>query len=409
MNVAVAQLGARGHYALPQMLHKMGMLERFYTDICAVKGWPRLLHAVPPSLRSSGLKRLLERVPYGIPPERITAFNGFGLAYKYRLRMKQSPEERMATYLWGSDHFSELILHHGLAEADAVYGFNVGCSALYKGAKQKGRRVIMEQFGAPCYIEQQIREIEFSDLPAWGGLLKSAIAGELRRREQEAWHLADLILCPSEFTREGVIDQGGPAEKCVIVPYGVDLSRFDVMRRVPSHTGEPLRVLFVGSVGLMKGIRYLLNAMRQLQDLPIRCRVVGGWEIAPDILQIHPPPNVDFVGHVPRSEVMQEYARADVFCLPSLCEGSAMVIYEALAVGLPVITTPNAGSIVRDGQEGFVVPIRNSDAIAERLAQLVFDRQLLSRMSQAALERRQYCSIEAYAERLSKALRTLLM
>lgn len=78
----------------------------------------------------------------------------------------------------------------------------------------------------------------------------------------------------------------------------------------------------------------------------------------------------ELVGAVPRQEIAKQYAWADVFVLPSICEGSATVCYEALASGLPVITTPNSGSVVRDGLDGFIVPIRNSEAIREKLARL---------------------------------------
>ena len=68
-------------------------------------------------------------------------------------------------------------------------------------------------------------------------------------------------------------------------------------------------------------------------------------------------------------------AAADVFVFPSLFEGSAVVTYEALACGLPSVVTPNAGSVVRDGLEGFVVPPRDVEALAARMEQLGDDPQ----------------------------------
>jgi glycosyltransferase involved in cell wall biosynthesis len=100
----------------------------------------------------------------------------------------------------------------------------------------------------------------------------------------------------------------------------------------------------------------------------------------------------------------EHYAWADLFLLPSICEGSATVCYEALAAGLPVITTENAGSVVRDGIDGFIVPIRDPGAIAERLENLHRDRALLESMSRAALERAREFTVEKYAERLLSAL-----
>ena len=80
----VAQMGARMHYAVPRMLHAAGRLAHFYTDICAVRGWPAVLAAIPPVLRPPRLKRLLGRVPRGVPREKVTAFTAFGWEYARR-------------------------------------------------------------------------------------------------------------------------------------------------------------------------------------------------------------------------------------------------------------------------------------------------------------------------------------
>jgi len=109
---------------------------------------------------------------------------------------------------------------------------------------------------------------------------------------------------------------------------------------------------------------------------------------------------VELVGPVPRPVVRQHYEWADVFVFPSICEGSATVTYEALAAGLPVITTPNAGSVVRDGIDGYIVPIRDAGAIADRLERLMATPGLLKEMSRSARERAKEFSWEKYGERL---------
>lgn len=395
MKMAVAQIGARMHYAVPRIFYQSQKLEQLYTDICAVKGWPRLFSIFPPSIRPSGIKSLLGRVPEGIPAERITAFNWLGFEYARRIKAASTRSEATAAHLWSADRFSELILKHGLGEADTIYGFNVGCTILYRKAKQAGLKVVMEQFIAPRWIEQRLLDEELSDASEWGKIEHDKLIDEVVQREKEAWDLSDLILCGSEFVRQGVVAEGGPAQKCIVVPYGIELSKFEVSEGSKCGIDGPLRILFVGSVGYRKGVRYLLDAMKQLESLPVRCRIVGNWQVSSDVLRRCVPSNVELVGQIPRTEIMREYARADVFCLPSLCEGSATVIYEALAAGLPVITTHNSGSIVRDGEEGFIVPIKEASAIADCIKSLILDRELLRTMSIKALERSLVGSIEA--------------
>ena len=128
--------------------------------------------------------------------------------------------------------------------------------------------------------------------------------------------------------------------------------------------------MFVGSVGLRKGIPYLLEALRKIKGkVPFTCKIVGSSEIYPERLAEYNDV-CDFMGKISRSQIKDLYRWADVFVLPSICEGSAMVIYEALSLGVPVITTYNSGSIVRDGIDGFIVPIRDANAIAEKLIKI---------------------------------------
>jgi glycosyltransferase involved in cell wall biosynthesis len=112
----------------------------------------------------------------------------------------------------------------------------------------------------------------------------------------------------------------------------------------------------------------------------------------------------EYAGIVPRSEMAAQYAWADVLVLPTISEGSANVCYEALAAGLPVITTPHAGSVVRDGLEGFLVPIRSSEQLSEKILKLDQDTNLWQTMSENALARAQEFTWDRYANRLLAAV-----
>jgi glycosyltransferase involved in cell wall biosynthesis len=134
-------------------------------------------------------------------------------------------------------------------------------------------------------------------------------------------------------------------------------------------------------------------------------RVVGKVTCRGSALRFSCPSNVEILGPLTRPQVARQLQWADLFCLPSICEGSATATYEALAAGLPVITTPNAGAIVRDGVEGFVIPVRSPEAIAQALRRFLGDRGLLRTMSAAARQRSAFGSLEAYGDRLVEILR----
>jgi glycosyltransferase involved in cell wall biosynthesis len=162
-------------------------------------------------------------------------------------------------------------------------------------------------------------------------------------------------------------------------------------------------VLTVGAVCLRKGAPYVLAAARELGKRA-EFRMAGAIQIVPGA-EKRMREYVDLIGIVPRPEMASHYDWADVFLLPSLCEGSATATYEAMFQGLPVICTPETGSVVRDSVDGFVVPARNSDAIAEKLEKLAADRNLPAAMSENARQNSANYTLEKYGERLIACFR----
>lgn len=396
----VAQLGARMHYAVPNILHRAGMLARFYTDICAVKGLPGLLRTVPSALRPPSLRRLLGRVPHSVPRDRITAFSSFGLEYIRRCSARD-PAELTATHLWGGRTFCSLVLSQGLDGACGVYTFNTAGLELLEYARERGLLRVMEQTIAPAEVEDDLLAEDRDIFRDWELPRNSdPYRLEYAARERAEWECSDLILCGSEFVRHCIARCGGPVERSEVVPYGVDLSWPSPPR---GRRDSRLRVLVVGAVGVRKGAPYVFEAARALGGLA-EFRWCGGVHLLPEAaaqLKRH----VDLRGAVPRSSMGEHYSWGDVFLLPSICEGSATACYEALAAGLPVITTPNAGSVVRDGIDGFVVPIRSGEAVARKLELLARDRELLAQMSAAAMAGSREFTLEKYGEGLLAAIR----
>ncbi len=398
----VALLGARMHYAIPRMLHDAGMLERLYTDIVANKGWPRLLTGLPTRWRPLALGQLAGRVPQGIPPDKIAAFPVFGLDYWRRKRRSRSAAEENLTYLWSGRRFGELVVSGGFGGATGVFVFDGAGLEILEAARQQGLRTVIEQSVAPRELVFRLLAEEHERFPGWEPALPDAAQVEvLVSRERSEWALADRILCGSDFVAEGIGQCSGPFARAVVVPYGVD-ARFS--RSEPRTRGKgPLRVLTVGEVSLRKGAPDILEAARLLGH-EAEFRLVGPVGLnergAASFNEVAP-----LRGAVARTAMRAEYDWADVFLLPSICEGSATVVYEALAAGLPVICTPNTGTVVRDGVEGFIVPIRQPSAIADKLAYLMAHPRLMTEMSANALARSADYTLDHYRRRLLHALR----
>jgi glycosyltransferase involved in cell wall biosynthesis len=162
-----------------------------------------------------------------------------------------------------------------------------------------------------------------------------------------------------------------------------------------------LRVLTVGAVGLRKGSPYVLRAARAL-GAAAQFRMAGPAQLSP-AARAEFEGHVELLGPVPRNQVRRHFEWADVFLLPSVCEGSATATYEALAAGLPVVCTHNTGSVVTDGADGFLVPARDHLPIVERMARFA-EPGVLEAMSANALAKARAFDLEAYSRRALAAI-----
>ena len=199
---------------------------------------------------------------------------------------------------------------------------------------------------------------------------------------------ADAIVVPSEFARNSFLKRGFPSEKISCCPYGVDLSLFSP--RNQSSKNHPFRVVFLSGCSVRKGIGYLLEAMRPLvlQKAAETWLIGSVHEQARPLLARH---SGEFILHgvQPRAKLVDYLSKCDVMVLPSVEEGLALVIAQAMACGLPVIATPNTGAdeLMEDGIQGFIVPARNAEAIREKVLWLRDHPDRRARMGVAAMER----------------------
>ena len=181
----------------------------------------------------------------------------------------------------------------------------------------------------------------------------------------DEFELADLIVVPSLHAKRTFRDQGFPETSLAVLPYGVDLDVF-----VPNErTDSTFRVLYAGSLTLRKGPQYLLEAFHKLADRQAELILVGPLDPQFKAILSRYEGLFRYLGVLPKLQLAELYASASVFVLPSLADSFSLGTLEAMACGVPVIVSENtgAGEFVEDGRQGFVVPIRDSQAIYERL------------------------------------------
>ena len=278
------------------------------------------------------------------------------------------------------------------------FGYDTGFLESAAWAKDRGAATIVCQMD-PSQVEvEMVREEE----RRWPGWAKAPllVPEEYTAWRKAEWALADVVMVNSKWSLDALVKLGVPAEKIAVVPLAYESD--EIKRETPRRADGPLRVLYLGQVNLRKGIQYLLEAARKLDKKNFRIDVAGPISIADEHV-VTAPPNVTFHGAVTRDRVREFYRDADVFVLPTISDGFALTQLEAMAHGLPVVTTPNCGEVVRDGIDGFVVPARDADALAKALETLADDPERLEAMHEAARESITRFSLEA----LGKNLRAL--
>jgi glycosyltransferase involved in cell wall biosynthesis len=209
----------------------------------------------------------------------------------------------------------------------------------------------------------------------------------LHSRRLRDLELADRVLVPSEHIATSLIASGIPEAKVRVVPYAADCRRFRPLAG-KEHKNE-CTFLFAGGISQRKGIKYLLEAWQRVRRPGWRLQLLGAMPKNVGPLEPYLG-DVEILGQVSHSQVPALMAAADVFVFPSLFEGSAVVTYEALASGLPSVVTPSAGSVMRDGIEGFEVKPRDVLALAERMIQLGENCELRATMGASARRRAEF-------------------
>lgn len=378
--------------ALLSALEREKLLARFFTTINAPSAaWLRLL---PPPLRDQ-----LRRRSFDVPREKITARPA---QEAIRLLTNSSDHAAVDAVYADLDQSVARWIEKHPGEIDAMHCYEDGAEQTFRAAKTAGVRRIYE---LPIAYWETVRKIlreEADRLPEWEPTLLATNdpAEKLGRKTREV-ELADVVVCPSKFVYDSLPDSIRAGKKCVIANFGSPPPPAPQGRKSP---GGKLRILFAGAMSQRKGLADLFAAMKLLDRADVELVVMGSPMLPmsfyrgqfPDFL--HEPSR-------PHAAVMGLMQTCDVLALPSLVEGRALVQQEALACGLPLILTANAGGedLVEEGGTGFLVPIRDPSKIAEKIAWFAEHRDLLAAMGDAARRKAAACSWEEYTRKIIEA------
>ncbi|MEW6125926.1 MAG: glycosyltransferase family 4 protein [Acidobacteriota bacterium] len=401
----VAMSSNRDHYQLPLALYEGDVLETLVTDMYlpADRQWfDGLLAALLPR------RWLAARFCAGLDSRKVRVpLRAFGTAALMQLvqtvrfnRYKDQVLSREARRL-------------ALQTESALFCYSYYASEAFKeGKEQLPYRIIFQLHPHPQSVRNLLSE-ELDRTPFARMSLQAEpdmkLTGQAFQSLAEEPHLANGWVTASTFTARTLAENGIPFEKIHVVPYGVNSEVF-VKRAAPPDKKSPFTVIYVGSLIQRKGLSYLLDAARLLGTQKLRILLCGRGVVDWELLKRYADLPIEIKLDLPRDELVKQIQQSDLFVLPSLIEGFGHVIPEAMACGVAVITTSNTcgPDVIEDGQQGFIVPIRNAEAIADKLSWAIENREAAAAMGEAAARRARTLSWENFRARIRDTYKKMI-
>lgn len=440
MKVVVSHpTGNRNVRAVVAAFHRAGMLGAFHSSLAITREarWPRWL--------PGAVGRELGRRVYDLPGSALHAHPAREVV---RLLASRAGVRRLVEHERGWACVDRVYRDVDRAVAgalgrnalpDAVYAYEDGAEATFRQAAHRGVRRV---YDLPIAYWETLRTLlaeEGERLPAWAGTLGGGLgdSAEKRDRKTRELELAELVAVPSEFVKKSLPAWAGQ-KRVVVTPFGSPDPLSDEVateaerRRMERQaSGRPLRILFAGSMSQRKGLGDLMTAVRALSRKDVELVVMGSLQAERGFYARECPGFVHEPGR-PHEQVLELMRSCDVFCLPSIVEGRALVLQEAMSQGLPVIITPNTGGedLVRGSplaeprssgdadrgsgnqffglSTGFLVPIRSPERIAEAIEWCADHRSEIVEMGRAARHKAAGYTWDSYAARVVGAVRALV-
>ncbi len=377
VKICVGSAGRFHAFDLARQMERLGHLTRLYTAYprCKVDGLPAAKVSTFPWIM--GPATLAGR--FGLP----------GLRERLNFPMIETFDRWMAARLEPCDVF------HCLS--------SFGLQSHRAARMRHGALTVCDRGSAHIVFQNEILREEYArfDIPYRG------TDARIVERELAEYEFCDLISVPSSFALRSFLEKGAAREKLRLNPYGVDLSMFHPMPK----RDAVFRVLFVGSISIRKGIAYLLEAVKRAAIGALDLVLIG--DVDKDAARVLAKCDMPLrhLGVLPRAKLAEHYSQASVLVLPSLEEGLALVQAQAMACGVPVIATTNTGAedLFTDGVEGFIVPIRDAAAIADKIVFLYEHPEVRDAMAAAALARvRALGGWNSYGERMASMYQAAL-
>jgi len=378
-------------------LDQAGLLEVFFTTV----GIDR--EGILPRVLPGKLRRSLERRAFVARNARLEF-------HPWKELRRFVGRENIDTVCFDLDAHVAKELAHDDTSISAFYCYEDIARDTFRLARECGWTTFYDLPIAYWETSRRLLDEEAQRWPEWEPTLVGTRDSQTKlERKTEELELADVVLCPSQFVLDSLPERARLNKPCVVAEFGSPVCAESPPKEREQDADGTLKVLFAGSLTQRKGLADLFAAMKLLNRSDVELIVMGA-PIAPIEFYFRQFKNFRYEAPRPHAEVLELMRGCDVFVLPSIVEGRALVQQEALACGLPLMVTPNDGGedLIDEGRTGFLVPIRSPEILAEKIEWFAEHRDALPEMRFAAQAKAREYTWDAYGQRVLSTVRAAL-
>ena len=294
---------------------------------------------------------------------------------------------------------------------DLYYGYSSGCGEtsrfLVEMKSSQKTMVAIEQASAPQYFEKMRLSQELQKWPHAGQVSALEMPKFLEIDEEIEHKNADAIIVACDFIRNILVNKGIDEQKIHILQKGIDTQFFTPDSLSEYTVNSPLNIIYAGNISLLKGVPYLLEAVKKIGSKYVHLNIVGKNQLSQKFIKQYEDV-ATFHGHVDKYRLRELYRANDIYIHPSLSESNAYVVSEAMACGLPAIATYESGSFVRNGVDGFEIPSANIEAIISAISFFIENPKKINDFGINAHSNAKSFDIRDYGKRYSSTIDQIL-
>ncbi len=364
--IVISHSGKQHSYHVAKSLNDLGFLDTFYTSSYIKSNY--LQNYFLKNQNQFWTRRFLP----GLSGNKVSANWRFEMPEYFGKLLKQD-SKKIEELVYARDvkfdtYVSNVILK---IKPKVFWGFQGSCLNSLKKTKNVGGLAICELATAHVTFAKSILNEEKHLLPDWADSISNVdFPPHYEKRLVEEPRVADIVIAASKFTKLSLTESGVPENKIHVLPLGADVEHIKYVEK-KRDKNKPLKLLYAGTVTQRKGIYYLLEAMKSFNKSQVELHIIGNvfgsgtaFEKYKDVYTYH--------GSVSQQKLFESYHEFDALVLPTIFEGFALVIVEAMAAGLPVITTAHSigPELIEEDVNGYIVPIRDISAIEKAITRL---------------------------------------